>query len=258
MKWRRFSLLRQAIIASVVMCAVATSAKAELDITISNVTTASPIYSGNITGITGATTFTSNGYTISGITITQPTTLGGATGQGIQIAATITNSTGTVNSDTFQFILTTTNNSTSPTLSGLYNQIAGIGGTQFLISQSAILAGSTFGSGTITTNASYTGYLSGAQNDSQGPLQSGMSAVGTNTTAFGFTNKSSTFNLEAVTAEAALNGGVGSSTQFTSTAFLALPEPNGMVAFFAGVPFLFGALRMVRRRTPMTVENAIA
>jgi hypothetical protein len=256
MKWRRFSLLRQAIIASVVMCAVATSAKAELDITINNTTLGTQLYTGNITGL--AASYSSNGYTINNITITQPTTLGSAIGQGIQVAATITNTTGLVTSDTFQFILTSTNNSTSPNLSGLYGAIAGIGASQFLLSQSAILPGSTFGSGTITTNASYTGYLGGVQNDAKGPLQSGTTAVGTNTTALGFTNQSTSFNLEAVTAEAALNGGAGSTTQFTSTAFLALPEPNGMVAFMAGVPFLFGALRMVRRRAPVSVENAIA
>jgi len=256
MKWHRFSLLRQAIIASVVMCAVATSAKAELDIIITNVDTGATIYNGNITGL--ASSYTSNGYTISNITATTITSLAGVgPGTGIQVGATIVNTLGisNLNTDTFSFQLSSKNTSGV----GLYNQITAIGSVQSLYSQSAVGA-STYSGGTVTTYSSYTGYLSGSANDPEGPVESGTpsSAAGTNTKSFSFNNASTTFDLAAVTAEANLTGGQGSSTNFTGAAFLALPEPNGVVAFMAGVPFLFGALRMVRRRSPMTVENAIA
>lgn len=250
MKFGRMLTPWKALIAVVAIFATTQSAKADLYLTITEATNPGNTITVN-TSSSNHTTL--SGYTFDYTATTSPLT--GPTGRQVSLDATVT-SNGTFRLFNLTLFSSTSNGLTpadtpATATSGLFSAIGSSGTPLYLSSSLDVQAISGSGS-SVSTSAAYDGYGGGIrlQHQDQAAPLFGTSTGSQNSgkTAFNQAPGTTSFNLSSMSIDVQNTGAAGSQIHFISTATVALPEPSGVAAAVAGLPFMGLLVGLMRRR----------
>lgn len=241
MKFGRLSKPCAALIAVVAIAATAQPAKADLYLTITDQFTGQVVGSQTLTSssMSGQVVFEGWTFDYSG-TVTDT-----ATKKAITLDASVTGD-GTLR--VWNIKLSTDMSSGTPTSPGMFAGFTGPGAGQLELSSSLTTTSVPAGSSVSTSGAFYG--FNGTSNQVVNGSGVSLSTVDTKAgpTTY-FQNMSTSFDLTSISIDVQNVGPAGSTVSFVSTTAVALPEPSGVVAAFAGLPCMGLLVRLVRRRS---------
>lgn len=245
----------RALIATVVICATAPPARADLFLTITNNNGpgSTTIDLGN-SGGSGTTTVA--GYSFAYDVTSSPNTASNHSASiGLDLTVTSTK-TGTGN---FTVDLFSATNSSGNTSSGVFTPGVGSTGSSLQLTNSSSIKSLTASSGSLTTSGDYTAYngntTGGIDSETTGTTSfsntKGQTSTGTSNASFSQVSGTSSFDLSADSSTVSITGKgkieVTSKTTVT-TNVATVPEPSGVAAAMAGLPCLGLLVGFARRR----------